>query len=285
MRLVFTAVVLLSYFFGYGQIDPPLISPHAVLQQRIGFTDITVDYSRPGKRGRVVMGNLVPYGRIWRVGANESTKITFSEDVKIEGHPVPKGTYALYAFPGPNEWIIVIHKNIAHWGDGRDQYNEKEDLIRFKVMPEKISDLQETFLIEFDELSHKRALMIWKWENTKVSFWIEVNTDDQMIVKINKAIRDNPSADTYYQAARYLQEEGKMQNEALSWLEKADQLTGDKYYIHRVWALVLAQVKDYKSAIVHAEKSKQLAAIENKDEFVRMNESSIQTWTDLLKNN
>jgi len=228
------------------------------------------------------MGNLVPYGRIWRVGANESTKITFSDDVTIEGNAVPKGTYALYAFPEEKEWTIVIHKNISHWGDGRDLYNPSEDLVRFVVKPMSIPFSQESFLIEFEELTHKHAKMIWLWENTKISFLIEVNTDKQMMEQIEQAIRTNPNADTYYQSARYLQEENKMREKALQWLTKANELAGDKYYIHRVWALVLAQAKNYKEAIEHAGKSKELAAMEGKDEFVRMNEASIAEWKKVL---
>ena len=266
-----------------AQINPPLVSPRSIIQQYIGLIEVTVDYSRPGKRGRQVMGNLVPYGRIWRVGANESTKITFSDDVKVAGHHIPKGTYALYAFPYEKEWIIIIHKNTQHWGDGRNEYNEKEDLVRFKVKPEKLPYLQETFLITFDELTHKSARMKWLWENTSVSFVIEVDTDKKMMEQIEEAIKTNPTADTYYQSARYLQEEGKMQQQALVWLQKAHDLAGDKYYIHRVWSLVLAQVEDYAEAIVHAEKSKELAALEGKDEFVRMNEVSIITWKGFLK--
>lgn len=224
------------------------------------------------------MGNLIPYGRIWRVGANESTKITFSDDVHIQGNLVPKGTYALYAFPFEKEWTVVIHKNISHWGDGRNQYNESEDLLRFKVKPEHVPYLQENFLIAFDELSHNSARMIWVWEHTKISFVIEVDTDKKMMEQIEEAIRNNPTADTYYQSARYLQEENKMQDKALQWLAKAHELAGDKYYIHRVWSLVLAQVEDYTSAIEHAALSKQLAALEGKDEFVRMNEASIKAW-------
>ncbi|MBZ0247557.1 MAG: DUF2911 domain-containing protein [Cyclobacteriaceae bacterium] len=272
-----------AFVTAVGQINPPLVSPRSIIQQHIGLTEVTVDYSRPGKRGRQVMGNLVPYGRIWRVGANESTRITFSDDVKVAGHDVPKGTYALYAFPYEKEWTIIIHKNTKHWGDGRNDYDEEEDLVRFKVKPEKIAYLQETFLITFDELTHKTARMKWLWENTSISFMIEVDTDKKMMEQIEEAIQSNPTADTYYQSARYLQEEQKMQKEALLWLAKAHELAGDKYYIHRVWSLVLAQVKDYALAITHAEKSKELAALENKDEFVRMNEASIKEWKGYLK--
>jgi REP element-mobilizing transposase RayT len=283
MKALLVSFCVSAFVSAFGQINPPLVSPHSIIQQHIGVSEVTVDYSRPGKRGRQVMGNLVPYGRIWRVGANESTKITFTDDVKVAGHEVPKGTYALYAFPYEKEWTIIIHKNTQHWGDGRDEYDEKEDWVRFKVKPEKIPYLQESFLITFDELDHNGATMKWLWEYTSISFKIEVDTDKKMMEQIEDAIATNPTADTYYQSARYLQEENKMQKQALLWLDKAHDLAGDKYYIHRVWSLVLAQVKDYTEAIAHAEKSKELAALENKDEFVRMNESSIKEWRSLLK--
>ncbi|MCB0488522.1 MAG: DUF2911 domain-containing protein [Cyclobacteriaceae bacterium] len=271
----------ISFFFvwpAFSQIEVPLVSPPAELKQTIGFTEIVVNYSRPSARGRKVMGQLVPYGRIWRVGANESTKISFGDDVKLEGHSVPAGTYALYAFPEEKQWTIVIHKNTSHWGDGRDEYDPKEDLLRFVVTPLHTKSYQETFTIDFDELSHESARMTWTWEQTRISFLVEVDTDSKMMRQIENAIANNPTADTYYQSARYLQEENKMHQQALMWLEKAHQLAGDKYYIHRVWALVLAQSGDYFNAISHAEKSKQLAALEGKDEFVRMNELSVKEW-------
>ncbi|HNP97254.1 MAG TPA: DUF2911 domain-containing protein, partial [Cyclobacteriaceae bacterium] len=111
MRSLTTLFSLFIAWPAISQIEVPLVSPRAELNQTIGFTEITVNYSRPSARGRKVMGQLVPYGRIWRVGANESTKISFNDDVKIAGHPVPAGTYALYAFPQEKEWTIVIHKN------------------------------------------------------------------------------------------------------------------------------------------------------------------------------
>jgi len=269
---------IFTFSLSNGQINPPLASPPARLQQRVGLTDFSVVYSRPAKRGRIIMGNLVPYGRIWRVGANESTKLSISDDITIEGYPIPKGTYALYAIPQKDEWTVIIHKNTSHWGDGRTNYDPAEDLVRFTVKPETIPYVQENLLIEFDGLNHNSANMVWLWENTKISFSIQVDTEKKMMEQINRQIKENPNADTYYQAARYLQEEGKMQQEALAWLEKAHALTGDKYYIHRVWSLVLEQTGDYRSAIIHAEKSKILAAGEGKDEFVRMNEASIQEW-------
>ncbi len=113
-----------------AQIKHPKASPFTTLSQDVGLANIKVAYSRPAVRGRKIFGDLVPYGRIWRVGANESTKITFSNDVIIDGSTLQKGTYALYAFPEVDSWEVVFHKNTAHWGDGREDYNPAEDALR-----------------------------------------------------------------------------------------------------------------------------------------------------------
>lgn len=280
-------VIVLSYFLFFAtgvtaQIDHPKASPKSVLTQVVGLTNISIEYSRPSARGREVVGGLVPFGRIWRVGANESTKITFDQDVEINGKPLIKGQYALYAIPQKEAWTMIIHKNTAHWGDGRDKYNEDEDALRFQVVPKETNLFTETFSIDFQNITHTEATLVLDWENTQVSFQVGVFTDKLVMQNIYKQIEENSTATTYYQSARYLQEQGKMQHEALEWLEKAQGLTGDKYYIHRVKSLVQSQLKDYAAAIVSAEKSLELAGAQNKDEFVRMNQKNIDLWREKL---
>ena len=279
MKKLFPLIAfLLLNITSFSQINFPRISPSCTLKQTIGLTDIIVEYSRPAVRSRKIMGELVPYGRIWRVGANESTKFSISDSCKINDHKVPAGTYALYAIPQKDEWTIIIHKITDHWGDGRTNYNPEEDQLRFTVIPEPLKDFQEAFTIEFNHFSHDAADMEWRWENTLIRFRIEVDTDAKVMAEIYRQIKENPTADTYYQSARYLQEEEKMPDQALVWLEKAHELAGDKYYIHRVWALVLAQKEEYKEAIIHARKSMEIADSLGKDEFVRMNQKSIEAW-------
>jgi len=262
-----------------AQIEHPRSSPPATLVQRIGLSEVTLVYSRPGVRGRKIMGDIIPYGRIWRVGANESTKITFSDSVSLAGHAVAPGTYALYAIPEQNAWTIIIHKNISHWGDGRTRYNPEEDALRFTIKPETVPYFTETFTIELNDITHERATMVWRWENTVIQFSLAFDTRTKMMQEIAAKIKSNPSATTYYESARYFQEEGIYPERARDYLAQANKLAGDTYYIHRVWALVEAQVGNYKEAIAHAKRSKDLAANEGKDEFVRMNEKSIVEWT------
>ena len=149
-----------------AQIEAPKASPFSKVEQDVGLTKITIAYSRPGAKGRKVLGGLVPYGRIWRVGANESTKFTADDDLTIMGNNLPEGTYALYAFPYEGHWDVVFHKNTEHWGDGRKAYDPEDDAFRIRIKPQEISNYQENFLITFDEIDHNSINMLWIWEHT-----------------------------------------------------------------------------------------------------------------------
>lgn len=278
-----TIFFLVAYVYGNAQINHPKASPFAMVEQEMGLSKISVKYSRPATKGREIFGGLVPYGRIWRVGANESTKITLDTDMTVMGNTLPKGTYALYAFPEASEWQIVFHKNISHWGDGRKNYDPKEDLFRAKVKPQKKLHHQENFLIAFDSITHNSANMTLTWAETQVNIPFSVDTHAQMEIEIAKQITENPKAQTYYEAARYLQEQEKDYKRALEYLNKALELGGDTYYFHRVKSLVQAALGDYKSAVQSAEKSLEISKSLEKDEFVRMNEKNIKLWNQLLK--
>lgn len=269
-------------------MNPPKASPLAIVAQEVGLSEITVEYSRPAVRGRVLFGNrpdgnpaLVPYGRIWRVGANESTKITFDTDVSIAGQKLLKGIYALYAFPKEDEWQIVFHKNTTHWGDGRTAYNATEDALRIKVKPIETSTFQENFLISFDEISHNGLTMIWTWGGTKVAIPIEVDTSGLMEAQIQDKLANGPTAQTYYEIARYYQEQSIKQEESLKFVNKAIEMDGDTYYFQRVKSLILADMGNYKEAVKAAKISLKLASLQGKDEFVRLNEANIGNWKKL----
>ncbi|MFT7066492.1 MAG: tetratricopeptide (TPR) repeat protein [Sediminicola sp.] len=248
------------------------------MEQEVGLSKITIQYSRPAVKGRTVFGQLVPYSRIWRVGANASTKITLDSDIKVLGNTLSKGIYALYAFPNENTWEIVFHNTTTHWGDGRTAYDPAEDALRVTVIPEKIPYSQENFLITFDNITHNSLDMIWIWENAKIVVPMTVDTHNAMLGEIAKQLHQNPTAQTYYEAARYYQEQGMEYPLALEYLNKAIALGGDTYYFHRVKSLVEAALGDYKAALVSAQKSMVIAAKEGKDEFVRMNQENSINW-------
>ncbi|HDZ03627.1 hypothetical protein LCGC14_0128110 [marine sediment metagenome] len=273
-------------------MNHPKASPFSRVEQKVGLSKIIIEYSRPSARGRTLFGNqengepgLVPYGRIWRVGANESTKISFDSDVIIDNQELKKGIYALYAFPEKDQWQIVFHNNSTHWGDGRTNYNPKEDALRILVLPIKTHDFQETFLISFDELDHNRASMIWSWGNTQISIPIQLDTKSIMQRQIDKELSSSASAQTFYETARYYQEQGIYLIEALSYVDSAIEKGGDTYYYHRIRSLILADLNRYTEAIKVAELSLELARKEGKDEFVRLNENNIRKWQTLLPHN
>jgi tetratricopeptide (TPR) repeat protein len=231
----------------------------------------------------MLFGGLVPYGRIWRVGANESTKFTTDTGIEVLGNHLSPGTYALYAFPGKEVWEVVFHKNTTHWGDGRDKYDPDEDAFRVKIRPQKSPIWQENFRISFDSISHNSAIMEWKWGNTLIAIPLEVNTRRKMMESIDSSLSGTPNAQSYYEAARYLQEEGIEYQQALKYLDKAIVLGGDTYYFQRVRSLVLAALRDYEAAIQAAGLSAEMAEAEGKDEFVRMNQINIAKWKELLE--
>ncbi|WP_281540776.1 DUF2911 domain-containing protein [Maribacter aestuarii] len=291
MKFASLYVAMFLAAIAWSQIEHPKASPFSRLEQEVGLSKIIVEYSRPATKGRTIFGNrpdgqpgLVPYGRIWRVGANESTKITFDSDIEILNNILPKGTYALYAFPEADTWEIVFHTNISHWGDGRTAYNPEEDALRIKAKPIKTLDFQENFLISFDALSHDAVTMIWHWARTKIEVPIKINTREVMERQIQDKLKNNPTAQTYYEIARYYQEQGIKYTEALTYLNKAIALGGDTYYFYRVKSLVEGELKDYASAIQSAQTSLNLADKEGKDEFVRMNQKNIRRWKELVKN-
>jgi len=268
---------------GFSQLKHPKVSPAASVTQEIGFTTISIMYSRPAVRGRAIFGELVPYDRIWRVGANESTKITVDSEVIIKDHTLAKGTYALYAFPKEKEWQIVFHKNISHWGDGRKKYKPSEDAFRIRVVPQSEEKFQENLLIYFDQLSHNSSGLIIHWANTSVTVPIQVETNKIMEKQIQEKLRANPSAQTYYEVARYYVEEQIKYKLAVEYLKKAIELEGDTYYFYRVMSLAEAALGHYELAIIAAKKSLELAQKEGKDEFVRLNQRDMTLWTQMLK--
>lgn len=237
MFRVLALLIATSWFTNcLGQITYLRISPQTTLIQHVGLSSITIEYSPPGIHERKIMSDLVPYGRIWRAGAHESAKITFSDSVAIHGTTLPAGTYAVYAIPEATYWTSIIHKNDAHWGDGRTNYPEREDALRFSTKVNPAPTFTEIFTIEFDSITHNAAVMVWRWEHSKISFALEVKMRSKMLTYIEQRLTHQATEMMYSKAARHLQEE----------------------------------------SIHHANLSNELAAKERKDKFVRMNEKLLK---------
>jgi hypothetical protein len=281
LKLAFTvALVMCLVGFSTAQITTPKLSPHSLLTQEVGFNEITIDYSRPSVRDRVIFGDLVPYSKIWRTGANASTKIKFKDDVTLEGHEVPAGEYTLYTIPGKDEWTIIIHTVTTYWGVGKD-YKETDDLVRFKVKPITLNHKIETMAIEVSDITANACNLEIKWDHTLVKINLKTDTDKKVLAEIDDKMKGVSQA-TYYQAAVYYLENDKDLNKALEWIDKA-LINNEQFWILRHKAMILAKLGRYKEAVVLAERSMQLAAQAENDDFKKQDEKAIAEWRALLK--
>jgi hypothetical protein len=261
-----------------AQINMPRPSPLGIVTQAVGLTDITITYSRPSAKGRVIFGELVPWGEMWRTGANASTKIKFTDDVKMEGFDVPAGEYALYTIPNKDEWTIIIHKNTTLSGTGGDKYDTAQDLCRFKVKANNTYPIMiETFTIGVADIKSDEAYIELLWANTQVRFKVKSELDKRVMAEITQKMK-GVTASTYYQSAQYYYDNDKDLTLALEWINKA-LVDNEKYWTVRLKSLILAKMGRYEEAIVAAEKSKQLATDAKSNDYIKLNEKSIAEWT------
>ena len=274
--LLLCVAVLAVVASASAQIKTPAPSPSCKITQEVGLIKVDVDYSRPSAKGRKVFGELVPFGEIWRTGANSATKLTFSDDVTLGGNKVAKGTYALYTIPMEKEWTIIIYKNTT-LGGGLKEVKDDELAAKFNVPSARLNDAVESFSIAFDNLRNAGGDLILSWEKTKVVIPIGLETDAKVLADIKKVMA-GPDAGAYYAAGRYYFEEKKDMKQALEWVNKSLEMGGDKFWILRMKSQIQAELGMYKDAVATAEKSLELAKADGNMDYVRMNEKSISEW-------
>ncbi|MGP8021496.1 MAG: DUF2911 domain-containing protein [Limisphaerales bacterium] len=262
-------------------VEFPAASPACTLKQRVGLTDIEVDYSRPGVKNRTIFGGIGPYGQVWRTGANQATRLTFSTPVKLEGHEIPAGTYALFTIPGENEWTIVINKDANQWG--AFQYNEKDDVVRFKVTPVTLMDTRiETFTIEFNHIRDESAVLNLVWDNTVAPIRLEVEVASKLVPQIEAAMAASGKKTDgfYFQAATFYYDHNLDLKKALDWVNAglADnpRIAFEMFHLK---AEILAKLGDKENAIVAAKQSTELAlkAEGPASSFPKMNQDLISS--------
>lgn len=270
-------LILISTEFAFSQITTPQPSPKATFTQQIGLADVSITYSRPSARGRKIFGDLVPFGSIWRTGANEATKIKFSDEVSIEGKKLPAGEYGLFTIPGQDEWTIIFSKKTELWG--KEGYQESDDAIRFTAKVQKTAAPVETFTINIADVTQTGANLEIAWENTLVKFQITSDVDAKVVAQIEK-FTSNPNAllaNSYYQAASYYYETDKDLNKALEWINKTLEVN-QGYWVYHLKAKIQGKLKDYKNAISTAETSIAKAKEANNPDYVKLNEKLITEW-------
>ncbi|MDI1321292.1 MAG: DUF2911 domain-containing protein [Algoriphagus sp.] len=277
-KITFTlAILLLAGMSVFAQqIQMPQASPSAKIAQKVGLTDVTVDYSRPSTKGRKIFGELVPFGEVWRTGANGATIISFSTDVEIDGKKVPQGQYALYAIPGKSEWTIILSKDTKLWG--AIGYDPKNDLMRFQVEPSKLSRVYETFEISFNNMTDNGADLSIKWEQTRVDFRIVTQVDAIVMAQIKELVIDKNATDPtlLYSAASYYFTNQKDIPMAYTWITKSVE-SDPKYWTVHLKAKIELALGMKTEALESAKKSKELAIEAKNPDYVSLNDRLIKS--------
>lgn len=257
------------------KIDFPLPSSSATVKERVGVTDVSVEYSRPNIRDRKIFGGLVPYGQVWRTGANAATKITFGTDVKLGGVAVPAGSYALFSIPGETEWTVILSKVVEEWGSYA--YNQKDDQARIKVKPVAMSEPLETMTISVQDIRGGKANLVIAWDKTKVP--VELDTD--LVAKLKpqiEAVMAGSGEKPYFAAAMFYYENDLDMNLAKTWIVEAAKKQPDAVWIVYRKGLILKKAGDKDGAMAAAKQALELASKaegEMKAEYTRLSENLI----------
>ena len=263
--LVFAAVLLTSL---EAQVKMPAPSPTQTVKQDFAMGSIEIVYSRPSSKGRKVFGDLVPMRKLWRTGANQPTKITFSEAVELGGKKVEAGSYALYSIPSDESWEIILNKGLSNWGI--DGYKETEDVVRFKVMPAKTKNMVETFTIQFANIKPESCEIQIQWEQTTVSIPVTANIKDKLKAQIEDALK-NAEKKPYWEAAQFYNEFDKNLPKALENVTKAIEGYPKGYWMIVYKAKIQKEMGDIAGALESSKKSMELAKEEGNEDYVKIN--------------
>lgn len=276
-KLVLCVFALTLVFSVNAQIETPQPSPSSKIEQKVGLTDVTVEYSRPGVRGREVFGSLIPYGKMWRTGANKNTMISFSDDVVVDGQTLKAGSYAIFATPNETSWEVVFYSDTNNWGTPQ-KWDDSKVTAKTTIEASKMPMLVETFTITFDNLTSSSAELSFMWENTMAKVTFEVPTDAKVSKSIEKVMA-GPSANDYFAAAVYNLSEEKDLDNAKEWMDKAMSMVKEPaFWQLRQQSLLYAKMGDKKNAIATAKKSLEGAEKAGNADYVKMNKDSLKEW-------
>lgn len=275
-------LLLLTSFFAFAQVKVPAPSPNATFKETVGLTTVEVDYNRPSARGRIVFGNLVPFGSMWRTGANKNSMLSFSDDVTIEGQKLKKGTYAIFATPKADSWEIIFYTDTENWGTPRN-FDENKVALKTNVKVKQLADHVETFTIGLNNFTNDGADINISWEKTSVTLKLGVPTQKIALESIKNTLA-GPSAADYFRAAQYYNSADLEMKEALDMINKACDMTsttdnGTPYWYFYLKSLIQHKNGDKKGAIESAKLS-MIGAEENKNaDYVKMNKDNIALWS------
>ena len=282
MKKVFILLaVAIVNFAVEAQVKTPQPSPKCVVNQVVGLTDVTLDYSRPSAKGRTVFGDLVPFGKLWRTGANANSTVSFSDDVVINGTTLKKGKYAIFTLPKADMWEVIFYTATDNWGLP-ENYDVSKVAVSLNVDPKMMNIAEESFEIGIGNITNDSATLDISWEKTMVSVKFEVPTQKIAMASIAKVLA-GPAVGDYFSSAQYYYQSNAELSKALEYVNKAVSMVKsgeDVPFWHlRLKSLIQAKLGDKKGAIDTAKLSLAGAEKEGNQDYVKMNNDSIKEWS------
>lgn len=277
-KILIVLAMMIANYVTEAQVKTPQPSPKSTITQVVGLTNVEIVYSRPSAKGRDVFNNLVPFGKLWRTGANENTTISFSDDVVIDGKTLPKGKYALFTIPRADNWEIIFYTALDNWGNP-ENWDETKVALKTTVKSEHIDRLVESFTIGINNLDNNFAHLEISWEKTIVAIKFEVPTAKIAMASIDKALA-GPTAGDYFSASQYYFQSNGDLTKALTYVNKALEMNKDKpFWYNRLKSLIQAKQGDKNGAIETAKISLAAAEAAKNQDYVKMNKESIAEWS------
>lgn len=280
MKKLAVAIALVLAIQANAQIQTPQASLKAEIEQSVGLTNVDVQYFRPAKKGRLVFGDLVPYGKVWRTGANQNTTVEFNTDTEIGGKTLPAGKYALYTVPKAESWDVIFYKTTDNWGLPK-AWNESDVVLKTSVRPETLTKDVEYFTIAVNPKNNDEGTLDVSWEKTIVHVPFKVPTHKLAMESINSNINANSKASDYYAAGVYLYSVNQDLKKSLEYINKAISMQEGEapFYMLRQKSLVQAATGDKKGAIETANISLKASEKAGNDDYIKMNRNSILEWS------
>ena len=267
-KLFITAIAVFTLFIADAQLKTPAPSPTQNIKQDFGLSNVELSYSRPGMKGRKIFGDLVPFGKVWRTGANQASTLTFGDAVTIGGTKIPAGKYGLLTIPDKKSWIIIISKQTDVTSPA--DYKQDQDVVRVEANTMSMNEPLETFTMQFANVKPTTCELHMMWDKTVVALPITTDVETKVMAQIDQLM--NKDNRPYFNAAMYYMDNGKDLNQALAWFDKGVELQPEAFWIHHQRANCLAKLGKKDEAKAAAEKSKELATTAKNDDYVKLNE-------------
>lgn len=260
-------LTLCSPSIAQAQLKLPAASPAQTTKQGFALGDITLEYSRPAVKGRNIFGDLVPFDKVWRTGANATSKITFSTDVKLEGKLVKAGTYGLFTIPGKTNWQVMLSKDLA-LGANVGGYKTENEVVRVEVKPTTLANRVETFTINIADILPNSAVLEIMWDKTRVPVALTADIDQTIVQNIEASLASEKPA--YFEAASYYYDTNRDLKQALGWVTKATEQNPKAFWVMLLKARIELKLKEKDSAIASAQKTVALATEAKNADYVKM---------------